>query len=120
MRNCNLVYLCPLKFEHHDTSWGKLYIFADVYLVAGEDVGSLLCVAYYLGITFSLHGGSFGCAVDDGHDVLAVVRACHNVDAVLRNELSLLTLCYDLVALTPVEQTGGPAEHVVLCLGPLL
>ena len=81
MRNCNLVYLWSLKFEHHDTSWGKLYIFADVYLVTGEDVGRLLCVADYLGITFSLHGGSLGCAVDDGHDGLAFILTRHHINA---------------------------------------
>ena len=79
-------------------------------------IGSFLSIAYNLGITFNRHSGSLRCAIDYGHNSLVAKCTCHNIYALDWDKLGLLALCYNVVALTPMQQTTGPTVHILLCL----
>ena len=58
-------------------------------------------IADYLGIAVELHLGLLVVAVEDGEHCLAVILACDDIDALVWDELCLLALDDDIVALAP-------------------
>lgn len=117
---CGRTCLCMLEFQHHCLARTELYVMAYYDVSARCDIHGFLGITDYLGITLYVEFGCNVSAVNDGHDALAVILTRHHVNAVLRAELGLAAFCYHVVALTPMQQTAYPAEHIVLSLGASL
>ena len=76
-------------------------------MVAGGDVAGCQGVADDFGVALDGHCGVLVGAIDNGHHGLALKLASHHIDAVVGQELSLLTLGNHIIAcaLAPMEQS---------------
>ena len=114
--------MIPLGSEFHHERFARLQgdVVGEVDLAAGDDIGGCGGLADDLSIAGYGHGGLASLAVENGQRRAALILASDDVDAFEGDELCLLSLADEVVALTPVEQFALPLEHGVLGLGAAL
>ena len=114
--------MIPLGSEFHHERFARLQgdVVGEVDLAAGDDIGGCGGLADDLSIAGYGHGGLASLAVENGQRRAALILASDDVDALEGDELRLLSLADEVVALTPVEQFALPLEHGVLGLGAAL
>lgn len=81
-----------------------------------EDVFRPFSVSNHLSIALDFHRGRLAGAVEDGECRPALVLAGDDVDACIGDELGHRTFDNHVVTLSPVQQSTGPSEHVLLRL----
>ena len=89
----------------------------EVVIASGKNVFGTFRVTDDLCIALHLHGGFLAGAVEDGERCTSLILAGYDIDAAVRNELSLLALGDDFIAQSPVQQSAGPTEHILFGLG---
>lgn len=82
-----------------------------------QDVFGLFLVADDLLITLYIHRGRLHCTVEDGECRTSLVLTGDDIDAVIGNKLRLSAFDDDLVALSPMQESACPLEHLLFSVG---
>ena len=84
-------------------AWTEFKVCTQVVIASCQDVLGSLGVVDDLCITLDLHGGRLCRTVEDGEYCMPFVLAGDDIDTVIGDELYLLALANNLVALSPMQ-----------------
>ena len=105
--------MIPLGSEFHHEGFPGLQgdVVCEVDFASGNDIGCSGGFADDLSIAGYGHGCLASLAVEDGQRRAPLILASDDVDAFEGDELCLLSLADEVVALTPVEQFALPRHR---------
>ena len=112
-------FLC-LVFQDEGLTGTKFQIFGEIVITSSQDVLGSFRITDDFRITFDIHNSRLRCTIEDSESCTSFVLTGNDVNAVIRNKLRLLALRDDLVALSPMQKSTCPLEHLLFSFGTSL